>query len=230
MKMLCFPHAGGFAFSYYFFKMGKLDKVLPEDVILYEYPHRGARMSEKQYDSFQDCVEEIVKEFEPLVKDNDYVLFGQSLGAYLAYEVGTILQNKYNKKPAIVILSGQMAPCYSKNYIVDYKNPIELNNYLKRMDVSKEFLEKTGNSYIELVCDDLKMFSSYKEYELSENDNLLSKVVVVYGKDDLDIKAELLPEWAKYTQKLVEIKGFEGRHFFFNQCKEEFIDYINSIL
>lgn len=229
MKMLCFPHAGGFSFSYYFLKLGKINGLFPEDVILYEYPHRGARLKEEQYKYFEECVNAIVDEYEQELEDNNYVLFGQSLGGYLAYEVGLILKNKYNKSPAMVIVSGQMPPCYAKEYVVDYTDSKELNKYLKRMDVSKEFLDKTGSSYINLVCDDLKMFGSYEDNKKSDYLKL-PKAAIVYGKEDPDIRVESLNEWSDYIENVVDIKGFNGKHFFFNQCREDFVSYLNELM
>ena len=127
----------------------------------------------------------------------------------------------------MVIISGQMPPCYAKDYVVDYTNSSELNNYLKRMDVSKDFLEKTGSSYINLVCDDLRMFSTY---EAPEIDIKLPKAAIVYGDKDPDIKIKNLSKWKDYVDNLIDIKSFNGRHFFFNDCKDEFVSYLNELM
>ncbi|MFP3155755.1 thioesterase domain-containing protein [Lachnospiraceae bacterium ZAX-1] len=229
MKLLCFPHAGGFSFSYYFFKVLKLNGVDKNDVVLYEYPHRGNRLSEQQYEEFTDCVQAVIKEYEPMLENDEYILFGQSLGGYLAYEVGKILQKKYNKKSKVTIISGQMPPCYAKEYVVDYANSDALNAYLKKMDVSEDFLKKTGQSYIDLVCDDLKMFESYLPMPMNE-DTQSSNIAIVFGEEDPEIDIVKLREWEKYCDNLVSIKSFPGRHFFFNECKETFIDHINKLI
>ncbi len=228
MKLICFPHAGGFSFSYYFMKMLKLNALDPSDVILYEYPHRGSRLKEDQYKEFSECVNSIIEEYEPIIANEEFVLFGQSLGGYLAYEVGLTLQNKYSKRPYLTVISGQMPPCYSKEYMVEYNNSEKLNAYLKKMDVSDDFIKKTGESYIQLVCDDLKMFETYCPTEEPEKKN--SKIAVVYGERDPEIDVNRLIEWEQYTMQLVDIRGFPGRHFFFNACKEAFVQYLNEII
>lgn len=110
MKLICFPHAGGYACYYNFFD--KLNFSVINAIYYYEYPGRGNKIGSVEETDFSQRIHNAVDYVRKLnVKAYDYALFGHSMGAFVAYEAGKTLQNIYNLPPAIVFLSGQVPPC-----------------------------------------------------------------------------------------------------------------------
>lgn len=91
MNIICFPHAGGQASFFHFLK--KEDEI---NFIPYEYSGHGSRINEKLYPTFDKAVEIIAKDIVNMKLD-ELILFGHSMGAYIAYETAYLLENKYKK-------------------------------------------------------------------------------------------------------------------------------------
>lgn len=107
MKMFVFPHSGGFGYQYNFFKKYSFKKI--NDVYTYDYPRKYQSNNTVLVEhSFEERVESALQwVLSQNINSNEVVLFGHSLGAFVAYEVGLVLKNKYAIEPSCVIMSSQ---------------------------------------------------------------------------------------------------------------------------
>lgn len=104
MRLICFPYSGGSAQIYKDWGR-RLEKI---DVCGVQLPGRAGRFREPRYTSVNQAVQALLAEFIAQAQ-TPYVLFGHSLGAALAFEMGVALE-RAGCGPRMVIPSGMMGP------------------------------------------------------------------------------------------------------------------------
>lgn len=227
MKLICFSHAGGMSYYYTFLQKAGFRDI--DDVILYEYPLRGAKTHTPHFRDFNTCVDSIAEELAHSILNNDrYILFGHSFGAFVAYETAHILMERYKYPPELVIISGQKPPC-----IVDPEHyrccEEEGVTFLKKLGGIPEHMwdyPEALQYFTNLCVADLRVLQTYNpSHEYPENK--LPAGVVMYGKDDVEFNSEDLVYWNGYFKNLIEIKEFDGNHFYLGSLKKEVAEYMN---
>ncbi|GHI81391.1 hypothetical protein Sspor_69520 [Streptomyces spororaveus] len=107
MTLLCFPHAGGAASTYF-----PMSKLLAPRIGVYavQYPGRQDRRSEPPLDELTQLADRITEALTELAPDRPLALFGHSMGALLAYEVARRLETTERLRPIRLFVSGRRAP------------------------------------------------------------------------------------------------------------------------
>src|SRR5437868_12079231 len=106
MRLFCFHYAGGNAGIFRDWAAS-----LPKGVELLavQLPGHGARYAEPLISDLETLIAFVHAEMQPLTT-KPYYLFGHSMGALLAYEVGLRLQYTGHAPPRHVIVSGALPP------------------------------------------------------------------------------------------------------------------------
>lgn len=102
-RLLCFPHGGGSAGSY-FSLSAALSASL--DVVAVQYPGRQDRLREPVVDDLITLAERIAGPARGLAEDRPLALFGHSMGAVVAFEVA----RRLDPAPVAFFASGRRAP------------------------------------------------------------------------------------------------------------------------
>src|SRR6266545_3343153 len=104
-KLVCFPHAGGWANAYRTWPLG-----LPSDigVLAVRYPGREDRLGDPFPSGLEALADDIADALGELTRHR-LVLFGHSMGASVAHEVALRLQ-KGGCPPAALCVSGRRPP------------------------------------------------------------------------------------------------------------------------
>ena len=102
VRLVCFPHAGGSASAYAHWAPAlpaswQLDAV--------KYPGREDRILDPPMGSFSDMAQAIADELASTDTGGTCVVFGHSMGSYLAYEVA-VLRQKAHQRVDLLVLSG----------------------------------------------------------------------------------------------------------------------------
>ncbi len=230
MKMICFSHAGGIAGYYSFFKRERMENI--SDVILFEYPGRGRNASTSCYESFEECIDDTCEKVVALgVLNKDFVFFGHSMGAFVAYESACKLQKKYNLYPAHLFLSGQKPPCRVTpgHYKLCERSGME---FLKKLGGVPDVILKNpdiAKFFMEICAADLRVLQSYKPHE-ADMENRPLKGSIICGDKDAEVAVSELEDWKDYFETEPSIKIVKGTHFYIQDRKEELIDFINKEL
>lgn len=118
VKVFPLPYAGASVSVYYRWK-----SLLPDnyELIMLELAGRGSRLGENFYQTVDEASEDIASKIKNVISGDDYILFGHSMGALLAYEVYFRLLEKQVKPAIHVIFSGQNTP-YAINSIDGIEN------------------------------------------------------------------------------------------------------------
>ena len=210
VQLLVLPHAVGALGNYRHFK-----EVNNVHLIDYELPGRGSRLLE----GVSDMNKIINEAISTIDFSNEYILFGHSMGAFIAYEICSSIEQRELPKPSKVILSGQNPPSKNKK-IEEYKNVSieEAREYFKDMGgTSREILNNNELMaiYTDILNQDLAFLNCYlKKFEFKM---LKTNLEIWVGKEDKSILPKSYFEWNNYTIGNCKFFQFEGGHFFINK-------------
>ena len=110
-QLFCFPHAGGGPSFFRPWSAGLRPEIAVRRVLL---PGREGRLEEQPFRHIADLVDPLCAALEPLL-EQPYALFGHSMGAAVAYEVGRRLSGAGMAGPRCLIVSGRKAPGHALN-------------------------------------------------------------------------------------------------------------------
>lgn len=230
MKMFCFCHAGGMSTYYSFLKPQSLKGI--DEVYLFEYPGRGRKCKKEGYKSFDECVEDVCKQIvKANVKTKEFVLFGHSMGAFVAYETACRLQKEYNLYPYHVFISGQKPPIrvVKGHYENCEKHGME---FLKELGGVPDIIlenDEIAKYFLDICIKDLRVLQSYVPHKAFE-ENLPAYGSIICGDHDAEVSVEELKDWKPYFKNKPTIKVVEGSHFYLHDKQKDLISFINNEL
>jgi len=227
IKVFYILHAGGFASS--------LNAILPYfnesiELIVIEYAGRGIRSSEVYYNNFNEMVQDIYKQIMKQTSNNDFIIWGHSLGAIVAYEICHLLQDADNKNLKHVIISGQDAPNYDavrirySNLSGDErkKQIISFGGIKNELEKNTEWLQY----FINYIESDLFLL---EKYTYITRKKLNYQCLLLQGKEDESINLEK-SKWDELFTHEVKCMTFNGGHFFMFDNTLEVITFINEYI
>lgn len=223
-RIFLFPYAGGGATTYQSWLSDFPENI---EVATINPPGRGNRINEHPIENMQEMVEGLI---ECMVQylDKPFVFFGHSFGASFAYEVVFQLRKRGLNLPEHFFASGRRAPHLPPRRPPwhnlpdkEFREEIEkLNGMPPRILKNDELME----IFTPILRADVKVANEYRR----EPDGLLSFGVSVFGgTQDVSIKKEDIGQWQKHFNQTIDLRMFEGTHFFIEEKKEE---VVNSIL
>jgi external thioesterase TEII len=199
--------AGGNSYSYQFM-LPYLDDF---DVIQLELPGRGNRIKETLFTEFDLAAEDIYQQIMARQTSPDYLIYGHSLGSYLALRVTGMLEKAF-RPPAYLLVSGNPGPG-----VRDSKK-----RYLYGREAFIEELRLLGGVPDELFEHE-ELFDFFEpilraDFELAEKNNMSedkpvnSPIYALMGSEEEDV--DKLSNWHKFTNSDFQCEVLEGNHFF----------------
>ncbi|MFK7107583.1 thioesterase II family protein [Flavobacterium oreochromis] len=161
------------------------------------------------------------------VKIDDYIFYGHSMGALLAYLLCHKLQEENLPMPQKLIVSGKKAPSIPRENKISHLPDGEFWNEIVALGgIPDEMLNypELIDYYLPILRHDFKLVESYK-YEKKPKLNI--PIDVFYGSEEAT-KEEMLG-WKEETTGKVTITKLEGNHFFIFNHIEYFQNYFNSL-
>lgn len=228
MKLFCLPYAGGSETIYYKWKsyLQPLIEVLP-----IELKGRGKRFSEVFYENLEEAVEDIFENIKDKILDNDYAIYGHSMGSLLAYELYYKIYNENAKVPKHIFFSGYKAP----SIIRERENTYTLPDY----DFMKKVMELGGTPdelmnnqellqiFLPIIRSDFKILETYNYKKRKEK--IHCDVSILNGRQDSINSKEILA-WKDHVCGDFKVHNFEGNHFFINTNVENIAKIISNTL
>lgn len=228
MILFCLPYAGGSEAAYYSWK-----KYLDEEIKLHpiKLKGRGRRICEDFYNNIKEAVDDIFYSIKDIIKDEEYAIYGHSMGSVLGYELYYKIVKEKCNIPKHMFFSGQAAPGIKAvtDKISQLPDDLFMNEVVKLGGTPKEVLESKEllDIIIPILRSDFKMLEECTYEKRSEN--ISCNITVFNGLKDKYTK-EQIEAWKNTTDGHCEIYNFNGDHFFINNNTEEILNIINNTL
>lgn len=226
MKLYAIPYAGGFSFTYL-----KWKKDLKPGVDLYpiELPGRSGRANDPLRSGIEEMAEFVADKIAESLGDEEYALFGHSMGVYVLVETYRILADRRIRLPSKVILSGMIPPHLyrPKGY-----HRLPEDEFRERMldlgGTSRLLLEDAefADFLFRLLRND---FGAVEQYRTLPEEKMLSCPVFLFNSESDHGRSDM-HEWNRYACAPCEYFAFEGGHFFINQHLSAVVETLNRIL
>jgi external thioesterase TEII len=215
-KLLFIPHAGGNSNSFNFLK----DK--PEyNFIGLDYAGHAGRDKKPLLYSINEIVEDLYNHYKDEFND-EYCLFGYSMGGIVAYELYKKLQKENTRLPRKIFLGASPSPdsvAQRKNKISVLPDEQFIQEIISYNGISKELLR--FNDLIRFLTPVIKAdYYAYEHYIQEEPTIIDVPLYAFMGTDDF-IEMKDIMKWQHFTRSTFEFKVYNGDHFFiFNHTED----------
>lgn len=227
MLLYCVPHAGSSALNYYQWKLHMMKGIT---IVPLELAGRGSKSDKPLYKDFHEAVDDLVDDIVIDNSEEEYALFGHSLGCWLVYHLYFRLLEKGMKPPVHLFFSGRWSPLTHKEGLKstemtdqEFLESIkEMGGTSDKIMNTTEFLDK----YLAILRSDFNIIDHYQnptDIQLIESD-----ITVLSGTQDSSITSAELFEWQKTTSGTCTICKVKGGHFFHLENMEDTIHIITN--
>ncbi|MEU4655157.1 alpha/beta fold hydrolase [Streptomyces sp. NPDC023723] len=224
-QLLCFPHSGGSASFFFPFSQRLAPRV---DVWAVQYPGRQDRRHEPNIPHLHELADRVAEAVGPRV-NGPYALFGHSMGATLAYEVGLRLRES-GHWPEALFVSGRPAPHRNVDTGLHRLTDEEIADDIRALDGTGS--EMFGDA------DVMRMFlpairSDYhaaETYAYVPGPALDCPLRAFTGFSDPRVAPGELHHWADHTEGPFRLDVFSGGHFYLVDGQEDIATEIERTL
>lgn len=228
MKLFCIPFAGG-SESMYFEWQKYLSSTITLNPVLLK--GRGRKINEKFYSSIEEAVDDIFKHNFQAIEDENYAIYGHSMGGLLAYEIYYKIIEEGIKEPSHLFFSGCKAPHLSreKKKISDLSDEKLLLELEQMGGTKKEFID--NNELMEIFLPVIRSdFNMIEKYNYIQKDYKINCGVTILNGNRDDITLTELLSWKELIQEKYKIHNLDGDHFFLESNLKNITSIINYTL
>ena len=229
-KIFFLPHAG--ADARYYNEWARELNSETSAVISIEYKGHGNRQGCGFYKDFYEMCLEIYHYIKDKLNDgDDYIVYGHSMGASVAFEVERMLEENSNRKARGIFLSGREAP---NRWNLDINKISNLDNdefieKIQKYEVDTDFYktELGKKEYLPMLKNDFRLMEEmhYDDKEVKID----ADIIVMAGILD-EIKIDGINEWKTYTSGKCNVRFLNGGHFFIKNNRIKLIEYIRNYI
>ena len=226
MNLLCFPFAGGYGESFMPWR-----KHLPMNIQLcpLQLPGRSYRWKEPVYTDIQQLLMAMKPPLEDLLHESPYILFGHSMGGYIAYEFSNMLIKQQLPLPELLVVSSIPAPktWVSRKLLSDltekefYDFFFDLGGFHPSLLKDEKFIK----SQMSLLRDDILLCESCQYAKPAE---LPFPILAMGGVSDAYVSMDSMEDWRLETSVDFHLHGFDGQHFYLNDHLPEIMKLIKK--
>ena len=212
--LLVFPHAGAGASAYRNFS-----KVLSTnfDVVVFQYPGRQDRAAEEHLPSLQKVAEGAFDEFWTSDHNRGVPIhvFGQSMGAAVAFEFARIAEAKALEVRQLTA-SSAVAPCYVAEKLPHPTDDDAILNHLEALGGTNSNVF-ASRDLMRLALPAIKGdYAAFDAYACPEDVQIAAPIHAIAGDQDPIVTLRDLYGWGKHTDKL-QVTMFDGGHFYLDE-------------
>lgn len=192
------------------------------NIVMIKYSGRGSRADEEFAETWEELIEDVYQQVVTQLDNSDYILFGHSMGAIVAYEIYYKLYENSIKLPSHIFLSGSNPPnMINKRLCTMNENEIiALGGIPEVILKSKKIL----NMVFLIICKDLDIFRSYNFHK--HDKGLKCPVTIINGTEDSLVDCTDL--WRFFAENTYKFICLPGGHFFIFEKTKEIMEMLNT--
>ncbi|MER7676472.1 alpha/beta fold hydrolase [Streptomyces sp. NPDC096934] len=225
LRLFCFPHAGGNASFFHSFSARLTPRT---EVLAVQYPGRQERFDEPRVEDLHELADLVAAELAEWAEE-PFALFGHSMGATLAFEVGSRLHAR-GARPTALFVSGRRAPSVPAPGWVHLASDEKLiadmrllggtdNRMLDNPELLAVILPAVRSDYV-----------ATETYRYRGAPPLDCPVTAFIGDADPRVDAPMARAWAAHTTEKFLLHVFEGGHFFLVPHLDAMVDTVTATL
>jgi surfactin synthase thioesterase subunit len=210
VRLVCFPHAGGAASFYYPLSAALREHV---EVLCVQYPGRHERLREPLIGDIAGLADGVTEALEAW-RGEPLAFFGHSMGAVIAFEVARRLADSGAPGPVRLFASGRRAPSAYRNDNVHKGGDAALLADIRALDGTDSALladEEVLRMALPVLRNDYRAVETYRWLPGAPLD---CPVTVLTGDTDPRVTAEEAHAWDEHTAGGLEVRTFDGGHFY----------------
>lgn len=224
LNVFCLPYAGGNKYSY-----RELKRQAPAflNFILLEYPGRGARMGEPLITDIHIIVDDLFAQIKDSIRNEDYALYGHSMGGLIAYLLTVKITEHKLKQPLHLFITGTSGPSAISRG--------EKKRFQMAQDEFFKEIKNFGGMPDEILENDELLlyfepilrsdFQASESYIHESHPALNVPITVITGTGE-NFEAGDVEIWQKESLHKVDFKRLPGKHFFIFDFVPELIQII----
>ncbi|MET9830534.1 alpha/beta fold hydrolase [Streptomyces sp. NPDC006385] len=229
IRLVCFPHAGGAAS--YFHDWAALTP--PEiEVMAVKYPGRQDRLSDPCPTTMEELADAITEALvHGLADDLPLALFGHSMGSAVAYEVARRLESVPGPTLTRLIVSGRARPRLAHEQPPrPAPTDSEILDHVRRLDPEGAAVYEHPALRSVIMPALRGDFGILAKYRPTHPHRLGIPVTACGGDRDPVCAPEDLKSWSDVTSEELDIRIFEGDHFYLAPRRQELLTFLGSQL
>jgi external thioesterase TEII len=205
--------AGGSCYSFHFM----LSFLQDFEVVALELPGRGKRVKELLVNDFNIAAQDIYNQLRQKLASPTFLIYGHSMGAYLALKVASMLEEDAIF-PHYLVVSGNAGPGIDDSI---------KRSVLQKKELLTELAMLGGMEDAFLADDELVEFFLpilRSDFEVVENNGISSELSVntpLYAiMGDHEWQVNQISNWGNFTRSSFKYEVLEGGHFFIHKHPE----------
>ncbi|RGA00940.1 MULTISPECIES: thioesterase II family protein [Microbispora] len=224
-RLICFPHAGG-ASTYFFPVSRTLSPGI--EVLAIQYPGRQDRRTEPLIDDLHVLADVLAPVVKPWCDGPPVYLYGHSMGATLAFEVGVRLTQE-GAAPRALVVSGRRAPSTFRDERVHLLSDDDFIRDLDRLSGTDPRLFEDPQ-VVEMILPALRNdYRAAETYRYRPGPRLDCPVVALIGDEDAQVTVEEARVWSEHTTGRFDLGVYRGGHFFINDHAADVMRVIREV-
>jgi pyochelin biosynthesis protein PchC len=231
VSLVCLPHAGGSASSYFPLAAAMPD---PVEVLAVQYPGRQDRRADPPLEDLSVLADQVAAAVAAFAgaTGRRLALFGHSMGAVLGYEVAARLEAGGGPAPEVLFASGRRAPSRSRPREDDVHRRGDAGivaemRTLRGTDPRLLADAELVAMVLPAVRADYRAIETYRH---SPGGRVRCPVVVLTGDADPHTTLDEAHAWGEHTTAGCTVRVFPGGHFFLADVLPDVVRAVTGVL
>lgn len=222
IKIFTIHFAGGNSYSYRSF--GK--NALAFEFVHLELPGRGKRMGEDLLSDSNDAIDDVVNQIQNQLNGSEFIIFGHSMGALLAYGAASKLADK-GISPNAIVVSGNPGPEIKRGKeLSSLPKELFLEELISLGGIPEEIANNADiiDFFLPILRADIQIAEFF---DYSPEEKLEVPIHAVMG--NVERCVEDIDNWKRFTNSTFEKTILSGGHFFIHEHANEMVKIIGSV-
>jgi len=221
LRLFCFSYAGGGAVVFRPWALAMPAEIEVAAVLL---PGRESRLREPPVRSMPELMSALVPALEPQL-DRPFAFFGHSMGAVVAHELASVLQQRGGPVPQRLLVSGRRAPHLPErdppmHHLGDEAFVAEIQRRYNGIPAEVLQYPELLELLLPALRADMSVIETHRLQATGHAPVPFNGPISVFGgREDTRATRHELEGWQAHTPVPLVMRQFAGGHFYFNDAE-----------